>query len=354
MKTKKKHIMFVIPSLAAGGAERIFSFLAQALDKDKLYCTLLVIGSEKDNVYDVSNVDTIYLDKDRISRAVFGIVKVLQNKKPDVVVSSIAHLNTLMAGISLLFPKMKFIAREANVLSVLTQYNNGGFLPKNSVVMAYKRFDKIIAQSKDMMQDMIAHYDVKKEKIVLINNPVTSNFKLKPQQNNTPLRFITIGRLSKEKGHDRLLKVLSKLQFNFEYTIIGSGIEKEAIIELAKSYKLLEHIKFISYTKAVEQELTAHDVFLQGSYSEGFPNVLLESCMVGTPIVAFDAPGGLNEIIEQGKNGYIANTEEEFINLLKELNQSFTFDVKAVRKVVSEKFDTQKILNAYETLFLSL
>ena len=354
MQYPKKHIVFVIPSLAAGGAERIFAFLAQNLDKELFKITLLVIGYKKQTVYQVSDANVVYLNKPKVSRAIGNVFKFLKKEKPDIVISSIVHLNTIMAFISWFFPKIKFVAREANVLSVLKYYNMSKILPKPLIVFAYKFFDKLIAQSDDMKHDMITNYGVKEEKIALINNPITSEFTLKNTKVNQELKFITIGRLSKEKGFDRLLSALSKLSFPFTYTIIGDGVEKTTILNQAKELNIFDNITHIPYTSEIEDQLHKHDIFLQGSYVEGFPNVLLETCCVGTPIVAFNAPGGLNEIIENGKNGFIAQDEEEFINYLESLNENFSFTPEEVRKVVIEKFKAIKILTQYQELFLSL
>lgn len=354
MLESKKHIVFVIPSLAAGGAERIFAFLAQHLDKKLFRVTLLVVGFKKQTVYSISNETVVYLNKQKVSLAIGRIFSFLKNENPDIVISSIVHLNTIMAFISWFFPNTKFVAREANVLSVLKHYNMSRLLPKPLVVFAYKFFDKLIAQSIDMKRDMIKNYGVKEEKISLINNPITSEYNLKNTKVNGKLRFVTIGRLSKEKGFDRLLNALSKLSFPFSYTIIGDGIEKEKLFNQAKDLKILNKIRHISYTSEIEKELQSHDLFLQGSYVEGFPNVLLESCCVGTPILAFNAPGGLDEIIENGKNGFVAPDDEVFVKYLESLNENFSFTPEEVRKVVIEKFNAEKILTQYQELFLSL
>src|SRR5690606_24101089 len=137
MTPKKKHIVFIIPSLAAGGAERIFAFLAQHLDASLFNVTLLVIGFEKDPVYTVTNVKVVYLNKAKVSYGTVRIFKFLKKEKPDIVVSAIVHLNVIMAFVSWFFPKIKFVAREANVLSVLQHYNMSKLLPRWLISFTY-------------------------------------------------------------------------------------------------------------------------------------------------------------------------------------------------------------------------
>jgi glycosyltransferase involved in cell wall biosynthesis len=358
MSDKKINILFVIPSLAAGGAERILSFVAQNLDKNKFDTTLLVTGYKKDTVYQLENLNIVYLNKPRVLKAFFSVFSFLRKYKPNVVVSSIVHLNVLIAFMSPFFRSTKFVAREANVLSVLNKYNPSSsiFFSKRVITLAYKLVDCIICQSKDMQQDMLNYFNIPENKTVLINNPITNIFQLKTHLKNEkdPIKFITIGRLSKEKGHLRIIEALSQVNFPFKYTIIGSGIEKDLIFDTIEKKGLYDKVEYIKFTKEVDKYLANSDLFLQGSYVEGFPNVLIESCVVGTPILAFNAPGGLDEIIDISINGYIAETPEEYINYLNAINKNYPFNPQTVSHVVIKRFNKDKIISKYESLFLNL
>ena len=103
----KIKIMFILPSLSAGGAERVISFVSQNIDKKKFQPQLVIAGFEKDSVYDVSNVEVIYLNKPRILTALPSIVSLIKKNKPKVVVSSISHVNTAMSMLSPFFKKTK-------------------------------------------------------------------------------------------------------------------------------------------------------------------------------------------------------------------------------------------------------
>jgi len=358
MREKKINIIFVIPSLAAGGAERILSFVAQNLNKDTFNTTLLVTGYEKNTVYELDNLNIIYLNKSRVLKSFFTVFLFLKKIKPDIVVSSIVHLNILMAFMSPFFRNTKFVAREANVISVLNKYNTSSsiFFSDRVITFAYKLVDCILCQSKDMQADVVNYFNIPKEKTILINNPITNNFKLKTnsKQKNEIIRFITIGRLSKEKGHLRIIDALSQVRFPFHYTLIGGGIEKDSIFAALHKAGIEDQVTYIEFTKEVDKHLSNSHLFLQGSYVEGFPNVLIESCVVGTPILAFNALGGLDEIIEIGKNGYLANTLEEYVAYLNKINNDYIFIPETVRRVVEERFNKEKIILKYESLFLNL
>lgn len=354
MKTNKINITFVLPNLLPGGAERVFWYISQNINPKKINATLLIIGYSKDASYDVKDIDLVFLEKARVKDGILALYKYIKKNKPDILVSAVGHLNTVTAYMSFLFPKVKFISREVTVLSIddkffkTKQFNPLAFLGYNR----FNYFDKIICQSQDMLNDIKENYNVDGDKMIVINNPITDEFKLKKQiTKNNPIQYITVGRLSKEKGYERILKILSKLDFPFHYTIIGNGIEKDHIFSLIEHYNLRDKITHVEFTKEVSKYLSKSDFFLQGSYFEGFPNCLIESCAVGTPVLAFNVPGGTKEIVENGVNGYLVNNEEEYMEKLINYHE---WDPIKVRESVLKKFNKDLIIQQYEDLFFDI
>ena len=350
---KKIKVMFVIPSLVAGGSERMISFISQNIDKSKFDPILLVAGFEKDSVYDTKNIKVIYLNKNRILKAIPTIIWNLLIHKPQIVLSSIAHLNTAMALISPFFHNIKFIGREATVLSKRSHEKKGrNWSPIEAFPHSFGKLDALICQSQDMADDMFTNFKVPKNKIYVINNPISNLPTLKNQETNGIIKkFITVGRLTEVKGHIRLLNILSKFTQPFIYTIIGDGELKEVIFQKAKDLKIDKHIKYINYTNEVNKYIADNDIFLQGSYVEGFPNALLESCVVGTPVIAFDVAGGTKEILVDGVNGFLVSDEQEFLDKLYDDRK---WSPRTIRNSVYEKFNKEKIIKQYEHLFIHL
>ncbi|WP_400078925.1 glycosyltransferase [Winogradskyella sp. R77965] len=348
-------VTFILPTLFAGGSERIFSFLAQNIDKDRFETTLLVIGKSSDAAYDIKGIKVVFLEKLRVLNGIPALYSYLRSSKPDIVLSVIGHLNTIMAYLSVFFPKTKFIARESTVLSVDAEFFNHskGLNPIALLVKnRFNFFDKIICQSQDMLSDLKNGFNVKKDKLVVINNPITEIFEIKNRDfNENVLKLVTVARFSKEKGIPRILEILSKLTIPFHYTLIGMGPEKESIFRLIKDYGLTDKITHIPFTKDVSKFLKANDLFLQGSYFEGFPNCLIESCVVGTPVIAFNVPGGTKEIVVNGINGFLVDDEHSFI---KKIEENKIWSPEEIRNSVLNKFNKGKILSEYEELFLNI
>lgn len=355
---KKIKLVFILPDLTSGGAERVISFVANNISKEKFETHLWLAGSENKTAYNVDSIDITYFNKERVMHAIPNFYSSLKQVKPDIVIGSIAHVNTAIALLSVLFPKIKFIGREANVMSVVKEFKQskkrfGSVIP---ISTSYKLLDLILCQSKDMHKDMKFVFNIPESKMKIINNPITDNFILKKEKKTMEncVQFITVAQFKKQKGHERLIKILSKLTFNFHYTLIGRGPEEKKLFNLIEQYNLKDKITHIPFTKNVQAYLANSDFFLQGSYVEGFPNCLIESCAVGTPILAYNAPGGLNEIIDNQINGLIADNDEEYLKNIDTAVNKITWNPQIVRDSVYKKFNKEKILKQYEDLFLEI
>lgn len=353
MKSKKK-ILFILPSLCAGGAERVISFVSQNLNPNTFEVKLIVIGFKKDSVYKVDSINVQYLNKTRILTAITSLFRILLRERPHIVMSSIGHVNIMMGIFSMFFLKTKFIGREASVVSKMNEFSKlKSRLSFVLIKFVYPRLSAIVCQSEDMKDDLIHLLGLKSSRLVVINNPITnSEIILRKYSYSNKMQFITVGRLSEEKGYLRIIEGLSMIRnYDFNYTIIGTGLQSVILKQKISKYNLTEKVSFIPYTSKVLEEVSKKDFFIQGSYVEGFPNTLLESCTVGTPVIAFKAPGGTKEIVLNGINGFLVEDVSEFVSVLNDINKLKLISRIEVRNSVMDKFNSKKILNQYEKLF---
>ena len=153
-QTNRKKIIFFLPSLAAGGAERVMSYIAQNINNKKFNVTLVVIGFEKDNAFEVNNIDVKYLNKPRVLTSLIDCIFLIKRLKPKIVIS-ILNLNAYMGFISLLFPKCIFIGRIVNIGSVLKNHpeKNNRYFPSflNKYVLFWLSLDTFFLTSNDLV-----------------------------------------------------------------------------------------------------------------------------------------------------------------------------------------------------------
>ena len=121
-----------------------------------------------------------------------------------------------------------------------------------------------------------------------------------------------VGRLSPEKGVDVFLEAFRQLRVRLpgvRAVVAGDGPERARLESLCVDLDLGEAVRFVGYTPTPGDYLTASDLVVLPSRSEGMPNVALEAMALGKPVVA-TAVGGLRELIEPGVSGLLVPQEE--------------------------------------------
>ncbi len=213
---KKISVIFILPDLETGGAERIVTTIANHLSRDKFEPKILLLRKEGGYLKLLKDdVEIIDIKTERIRHSLKPILKEIYRRKPDIVFSGFGEVNAYMSLFIKLFPQVKFIARETNVVSQHVTKKEIKFF-----YTFYNNYHQIIAQSDDMMNDLINNFKVSRSKIIKINNPVDFDFiNEKLLNSNKPESFrynyknvVAIGNLSARKGFDNLLKVFSRLK----------------------------------------------------------------------------------------------------------------------------------------------
>ncbi len=214
-----------------------------------------------------------------------------------------------------------------------------------------------------MKKDLIDNFNIKKKKIVKINNPVDFDFieeklrtSLKPEGFKYNYKnVVAIGNLSARKGFDNLLKVFSRLKNeNIMLHILGDGKDRDVLLQM-KEFLGLKNVIFHGRKDNPYQFLKYADLFILSSRYEGFPNVLLEAGACGTYSLANNCPGGINEIIQHNVNGEIGNIEnyDDFAQqIIKVMHENYNRD--AIKNSIRSRFSKNIILDEYEKVLLDL
>jgi glycosyltransferase involved in cell wall biosynthesis len=159
---------------------------------------------------------------------------------------------------------------------------------------------------------LIEHYGFNKNKIAVINNPVDrriENYNHVGRSLDSVSRdtILFVGRLDKQKGLHYLLKSFSKLDTSdVILKLVGKGPLKEELMVLAERLNILDRVYFEGFQSDIIPYYLSSKITVLSSVYEGFPNALIESITLGTPVVAFDCQSGPSEIIKDGENGFLA------------------------------------------------
>ena len=122
--------------------------------------------------------------------------------------------------------------------------------------------------------------------------------------------MLFVGRLDKIKGVDYLLKAFKIVHENnksLKLFIVGDGLEREKLIKLSYELRVNKFVLFTGWIdngKLKDYYKNAIAVVIPSIYPETGPLVALEAMNYSKPIIAFNS-GGLNDLIENGINGFL-------------------------------------------------
>ncbi|MER6008979.1 glycosyltransferase [Nonomuraea angiospora] len=119
---------------------------------------------------------------------------------------------------------------------------------------------------------------------------------------------IAIGRLTKVKGFDLLLRAWQRISAThpgWTLRIVGSGPERARLLKLVGDLGLACSVELPGPSSDIGAELDDASMFVLSSRREGFPMTILEALSKGVPVIAFDCPHGPGEIITHGHDGLL-------------------------------------------------
>lgn len=200
----------------------------------------------------------------------------------------------------------------------------------------------IICQSNVAAESLVQSLGCKDANIVVIPNWIDSEM-YRQRESNRSLRLtgvhqptiLFMGWLEQYKGVNELLDaacLLVEEGLPFRLVICGSGPLREALKQRCAQFGLERHVEFLGWV-AGETKLKAFresDIFVLPSFSEGFPNALLEAMAAGLAVVATPV-GGIVSVIESGHNGLLVKPGDH-VGLAQALRE-LVFDPELVKRM---------------------
>lgn len=187
---------------------------------------------------------------------------------------------------------------------------NGGQFYSN----LFKHIDYVIAISEYNKFNLIS-FGLESNKIISLNNGVELRKCLKKREYNSKniIKIISVGRLVKDKGYHLALnafKLILEKHPRLEYHIIGDGVLRIELMELANSLGIKDKVIFhlARESQFVIDMMLESDIFLLSSINEALPTVILEAFSCCLPVVATDV-GSVKEIVKDDVTGFLVRPE---------------------------------------------
>src|SRR5688500_6020367 len=100
-------------------------------------------------------------------------------------------------------------------------------------------------------------------------------------------KSVVVARSALEKRVGRVVNVLAELPENYHLRMVGGGVLKDRSQEMAEDMGLSPRVRFFGVVGNIQEVMLQHDLMVLSSYTEGFPNVVLEALNIGLPVVTF-------------------------------------------------------------------
>ena|SRR3989344_5420458 len=254
-------------------------------------------------------------------------------------------------------------AKEAFFDSAMTEKTNKSGSHKGYTSQEIKEYKKILEFAdflvcvSNFTKKLIEKQGIRNDNVFVVH-PLLNNLpKCSNSQKNENFTLLSVGRLVKRKGHDLVLKSLKELRKSIpsiKYEIVGSGPEENKLKNFVEKYNLKNIVNFRGEIdrKELNKVYLNCDIFvlptkfIKPNDIEGFGIVFIEANSFSKPVIGGKS-GGVAEAIEDGKSGFLINTDskKELIDKVIFLYQNKRFLEKIGkygRKRVKDKFHMKK------------
>lgn len=376
--TSKIKIIHIISNLSLGGAQiLLFDILntLKSINKYDLYVITFDSGEFIEKFQD-AGIKVIDLKEKGLFnlRIYFKLKRILKEINADIVHT---HLNKadFYGRIAAKQTGVKIIFSTCHNYST---HHKGASLNKKSFFDVIDNFVikftncNLIAISKVVKQYLVNRNPEFEKKTEVIYNGINiqkENYLLKNEQlaglrkdyvlNTSDFVISILGRLEKQKGHLFFLESIKDFlrQYdNIKILIIGEGSLRNELEKFLYNSSLIDKVKMLGFKKDVESIIEMSDLIAVPSLWEGFGLVILEGMIKRKLILASDV-GGITEIIENGKTGFLFESRNKknliekidyIYNHLTELNDVKENAVLLVKEKFNVQINSQKYVEIYD------
>lgn len=318
-------LVFHVPSLVGGGAERVWVLVANEMAARGHDVTLLVWNGDGPNARlrheAVKLVDfgmpivNEGFGKPATIRGLLRTVRFIRRHKPDAVYSAPEFANLVITlALILSGSKARFFPSVHSAASI-PRGSIGSEIAVALSGLVARRASKVIAVSAGVARDLEKR-GLAADKLAVINNPLPPGIDAAAGAHPWQARLAgmsdgpviaTAGRLTPVKDQATLLRAFARLAAErpARLVIFGEGPLRADLEALAGSLGVADRVLLPGYVNDPAACYAVADLFVLSSTSEGFGNVLIEAMAAGVPVVSTDCLHGPREILADGRFGQL-------------------------------------------------
>lgn len=359
---KPLKILFVIPDMQQGGAERVASVMLNHWAEQHHHVHLCSF-SRSVSFYPLhDSIQVHLLNSDQTGAGVLNFIpnnfnritnyiRVVKRVSPDVIISFTDNANVFTLFYNVLLRQRIIIAQRTNPLEN-TLIKSMKWMPG----VLYRNASALVVQTKQTLE-IYRKMNFKMPPIVeIIQNPLTHELW---ESNGGEARkniILAVGRLNNhEKQFDRLIKIFKACRLpGWQLHIAGTGKDEQALQELIKESGLENAVMLLGEVTDMKTLYQSAKIFALTSAFEGMPNALCEAMANGCACVSYDCQTGPAELISNGEDGILVaqDDEAEFGRQLGRLmaDESEISRIAGHGIEIRERLDADKIMGQWNKL----
>ena len=332
---KKRKILIIIPSLIAGGAERVLVNLLRTIDRSK-YEISLFLGEDKGelrkDIPEDVKIFHIYRNKflRKISELFYAklgtplLLKLFGRKIKGNFDVGISFLDSIAS--EFLFYNNAIITKKAIVIhSSYKSYDNymkfikGAY--RKRLINRYSKVDTIISVAEEALSEFKELFGEFPDMRVIYNPMNIHDIKEKANdstqiiKHSDGLKIVAVGNLLPVKGYDLLFEaceILKNKNVDFHLTVLGEGFLREELERLIQNLDLNDNITLKGFVRNPYPYVKDADIYVMTSVSEGLPTALCEALILGKPSLTVNVPG-CREVVGNSEYGILVERTKKGI-----------------------------------------
>ncbi len=326
-------VLFFLPTLGSGGAERVLVNLVNNIDPtrfDVTVKTLFDIGSNRALLSPKVKYEACMT---RVPKGIMHLMKFASRKflhrlfikkAYDLEISYLEGMSTrIISGCD--NPRTKLIAW---VHTEFVDKKFAAYAYRNFAEAArcYERYDKVVCVSEEVRRRFgelfyssskkaVVNYNTNDAELIrtLAKSPVEENL-----FSGEEFKIIAVGKINANKGFDRLARALKRLfseGLRPHFYVVGEGEERGKLEEFLTKEALNANFTFLGFHKNPYRFVKRCDLFICSSYREGFSTAVTEALILGVPVLTVDVSGMRELLGKRNEYGVVVPNDEESLYL---------------------------------------
>jgi glycosyltransferase involved in cell wall biosynthesis len=362
-------LLFILPSLGGGGAERASLDLLCGISRERFRVTVALFRRSGSFLHQLPNdIETIDLQgaKQYDLRLVWRLASLIRRQRPEIIFSVLRYANLIaLLAHRLAGSQASILVNEQNLPSAEFALFGAARVKGWFLRHLYPWADVVTAISRGIANELTSRYGLSGDKVQVIPNPVDVDRVASlgeaeladPRFDSGRPVVVAAGRLHPQKGFSYLIRAFALVRSALpcKLVILGEGPQRGELEQLITELGLSADIALPGFQDNPYKYMRRASLFVLSSLYEGFGNVLVEALALGTPVVSTTCPVGPDEILTHGETGLLVPPADEralaeaMMQLLQDTELQHRLSANGPRRAAD--FAVQHIVSQYETLF---